>query len=192
VKLLTDLYIFKHIPIGTKPKKILDQLEYFGIIRPLMLNRLIEIRNSVEHEYVSPPELDRCKELVEFVWYFLRSTDVLANRVVNAIEIQSPDENDDYFCLELRTGPSNDWKYEIGGRIRSPFVAPENKGSHFRVELTKKKTWREKAEEMCKCSINPIQEKEIRRHPDDLSFVGAVTGPGDKIRILTERYFSAL
>jgi hypothetical protein len=192
VKTLADLYSFKRIPIREKPDKVLDQLEYFGIIRPLMLNRLIGVRNTVEHEYVSPPQSDKCGEFVEFIWYFLRSTDVLANRIVDSLQIKFPGENDDYFCLELRTGPSNKWRYEIGGAIRSPLVSAEQKANHFRVALTKQQTWLQEAEELRKHGIEPIPERELRRNLDDLNFVGNIVGSGNLLRVITEKFFSVL
>jgi hypothetical protein len=192
LKTLADLYSFKRIPIGDNPDKVLEQLEYFGIIRPLMLSLLIGVRNTVEHEYVSPPQSDRCGDFVEFIWYFLRSTDVLAGRIVDSLQIKFPGENDDYFCLELRTGPYNDWRYQIGGAIRSSLVSVEQKANHFHVTLTKQQTWLQEAEELRKHGIEPIHERELCRNLDDLRFVGNITGPGNLLRVITERFFSVL
>ncbi|MFC7343270.1 hypothetical protein [Saccharopolyspora griseoalba] len=58
-----------------RPPKILARL---GVVQPLMLNTLTDLRNSVEHEDADPPASHRCNELVELVWYFLRTTDSLS------------------------------------------------------------------------------------------------------------------
>jgi hypothetical protein len=41
-----------------------------------MAGQLIELRNAVEHEDQEPPAVPKLKELSEFTWYFLRSTDL--------------------------------------------------------------------------------------------------------------------
>ena len=47
MKLLNRIYRFKKIPIDNKPKKLLELLELFNIIRPLMLIKMIGIRNKI-------------------------------------------------------------------------------------------------------------------------------------------------
>ncbi len=78
VKELKETYQLRELPTGAKPKADLELLEYFGIIRPFMLRRLIDIRNFVEHQDSSPPPTSECLMLADLVWYFLRSTDGLA------------------------------------------------------------------------------------------------------------------
>jgi hypothetical protein len=60
VKALIEIHQLRELPTGTKPKYDLELLEYFGIIRPYMLKRLIDIRNLVEHEDSIPPSTDEC------------------------------------------------------------------------------------------------------------------------------------
>lgn len=78
VKALKEIYQLRELPTGTKPRHDLELLEYFGIIRPFMLKRLIDIRNIVEHQDSSPPPVDECLMYADLIWYFLRSTDGLA------------------------------------------------------------------------------------------------------------------
>jgi len=78
VKELKEIYQLRELPTGAKPKGDLELLEYFGIIRPFMLRRLIDIRNFVEHQDSSPPPASECLMFADLVWYFLRSTDGLA------------------------------------------------------------------------------------------------------------------
>ncbi|NQT25985.1 hypothetical protein HQ585_11560 [candidate division KSB1 bacterium] len=72
---LNMMFKFKNILDDSKPKGLIQQLHFYGFIRPLMLLKLIEIRNLIEHRNEKPPNLDRCSELLEFVWYFLKTTD---------------------------------------------------------------------------------------------------------------------
>lgn len=78
VKALMESYQLRELGTGAKPKHDLELLEHFGIIRPFMLRRLIDIRNIVEHQDSSPPSVDECLMFADLVWYLLRSTDGLA------------------------------------------------------------------------------------------------------------------
>jgi hypothetical protein len=80
VQVLKEAYELGWLSIPNKPKRDLELVAYLGIVRPLMLRRLIEIRNLLEHEDSDPPSSEDCEIFADFVWYFLRSTDVLAHR----------------------------------------------------------------------------------------------------------------
>jgi hypothetical protein len=54
LRLLDETYEFRRIPIGNKPSGNLELLNYLGIAQPKMVQKLIEIRNSVEHEHTDP------------------------------------------------------------------------------------------------------------------------------------------
>ena len=77
LKELKEIYQLRELPTGMRSLKDLELLESFGIIRPFMLMRLIDLRNSVEHEDSIPPPTDECLMFADLVWYFLRSTDGL-------------------------------------------------------------------------------------------------------------------
>src|SRR5258706_16070804 len=82
VRLLDQRYSFRSIPIKDKPSDVLALLEFVGAVRPRMLQKLIEIRNAVEHEDADPPDHETCEVFLEFTWYFLKSTDLITQRVV--------------------------------------------------------------------------------------------------------------
>jgi hypothetical protein len=90
VKELKEIYELRKLPTGVKPKYDLELLEYFGIIRPFMLKRLIDLRDSFEHEDSSPPPTDECLMFADLAWYFLRSTDVLVTSMVFEVEFSKP------------------------------------------------------------------------------------------------------
>lgn len=58
----------------------LKTLERLGLVRPLILRELKEVRDAVEHEDAAHPDVDACRNYVDLVWYFLRSTDIFVSR----------------------------------------------------------------------------------------------------------------
>lgn len=113
LKILNDLYRFKGIPIQDLPKEQLDVMQRFGIVRQLMLGKLYDIRNAVEHEDSPPPSHDSIKELAEFVWYFLRTTDRLARDKGMATKYStwSIEAGDRLFEVEFVT--ENPWELKV-------------------------------------------------------------------------------
>ena len=83
-----DSFNFVEIKGGT-----LEILEQLGIIRPTILRKLMEIRNNIEHNDSPPPNIEKCKELVDILWYFLRSTDTLVQKKCTSIEGTFDDTN---------------------------------------------------------------------------------------------------
>ena len=67
VRQLQAMYDPRSIPIPEKPAGTLELFEYFGVVRPQMLQRLIDLRNRVEHEDEAPPSIDELKIYQEFV-----------------------------------------------------------------------------------------------------------------------------
>ncbi len=60
-------------------KKKLEKLEELGIVKPLLINKLISIRNGIEYDGHTPPSQVECEELIDIVWYFYKSTDRYCN-----------------------------------------------------------------------------------------------------------------
>src|SRR5207247_1310376 len=81
VSTLRQLYDLKRLPLPDRPKEDLALLEYLGLIRPMMLEKLIAIRNAYEHEDAAPPDIAACRDFVDLIWYFLRSTDMWVRHV---------------------------------------------------------------------------------------------------------------
>ncbi|WP_313260480.1 hypothetical protein [Lacrimispora sp.] len=77
LKNIEKVYHFKNIDFENKAKGYLELLEQFDIVRPLIMKELLRIRNEIEHNDALPPNANRCQELVDIVWYFLKSTDSL-------------------------------------------------------------------------------------------------------------------
>lgn len=79
LKFIEYVYGLKKIALDKSPKGYLEYLETFGLVRPFLLKNLMLIRNDIEHNDTQPPDLKRCKELVDIMWYFLKSTDGVLN-----------------------------------------------------------------------------------------------------------------
>jgi hypothetical protein len=183
VKALKEIYHLRELPIGTKPKYDLELLEYFGIIRPYMLKRLIDIRNIVEHQDSAPPPTDECLMFADLVWYFLRSTDGLVKRIVEEL-------------LFVDSGmPISDRAPRTILRFRKPLSEPPGITAYLQpgdVAYEPRRNWiRIEA-----TNIGPqdyyfdgenrfVKEAEpIRMH-----FIGDIKGTTDQMRLIYELYF---
>lgn len=95
LQLIEKLYEFKSIHIEDKPKskETLELLEKYGLVRPTIMKTLMYIRNGIEHRDENPPDKKRCKEFVDIIWYFLKSTDSI-------VHIKRTDANFDYYDFD--------------------------------------------------------------------------------------------
>lgn len=172
VKALMETYSLRDLPIGVKPKYDLELLESFGIIRPFMLRRLIDIRNIVEHQDSSPPPIDDCLMLADLVWYFLRSTDGLARMQVPFLVFRphkgasgGPEQVQLHFPESFSEAP------EISAWLHAPIIANEPIEQWFKIESA-----------------------ELKRHdhPDDfwMSVSGKVCGTEEQMKLIYDLYFT--
>jgi hypothetical protein len=111
LRLLDGIYEFRRIPIVNKPSDNLELLNYLGIVRPKMVQKLVEIRNSIEHEDTDPPNEEACFDFLEFIWYFLRSTDLLVRRLIRSIALNPPEDalERDYYYVGIEFDPKGSW-----------------------------------------------------------------------------------
>src|SRR6516165_6599061 len=92
-KVLRDTYSLDKIPGFPKTSyyKILLDVQ---VILPIMRKHLIDIRNAISHDDTEkPPDLHRCRELAEFTWYYLKSTDHLLSSPIATLDFDSPDDD---------------------------------------------------------------------------------------------------
>lgn len=78
-KLIFKNYPFEKIYFDKKvcKKKKIELLAQYGLVRPYFIHKLVNVRNLIEHEDHLPPKKETCQELLDSVWYFLKSTDDL-------------------------------------------------------------------------------------------------------------------
>ena len=78
---LESCYRFRAIPLENKPKGHYELLERYGVARPFLVRHLLEVRNAIEHQDAPAPDAARCRELLDVVWYYLKSTDAMTREV---------------------------------------------------------------------------------------------------------------
>jgi hypothetical protein len=75
------------------------------------------LRNSIEHQFAKAPTKKRCQELLDFVWYFLRSTDNLLLSPMSGYYIEQV-LDDIYLSISVSLGPDDNWSdIFIGGHF---------------------------------------------------------------------------
>jgi len=190
VRMLNDLYSFRSIPIRDKPSDTLNLLEFVGVLRPLMLQKLIDIRNTVEHEDAAPPDQEACQVFCELTWYFLRSTDRLTRLVVKDLELRPPDEDPNYW-LTLHAGPEYNWVPKLWGWITPNLISDVPK-EHWMASLVGKIETREEAFARFKESgaESSLDEEGRGRNPDDMFISAEIRGPSDALTRLVKIYFA--
>jgi hypothetical protein len=131
---LKEIYQLRDLPTGTKAMKDLELLECLGIIRPLMLRQLINIRNIVEHEVSSPPSTDECLMFADLTWYFLRSTDNLVNSYVEEIYFEPRRMTDRDYPQAVIKFRESFAEPEIRARLKASSFAYEPRVDWLKIE----------------------------------------------------------
>lgn len=110
VSALNSLYGLKKLTHFRRTNSLTLTMADFGIIRPLLLGQILDLRNRIEHQDELPPSDQRCAEWLDVVWYFLKSTDLLLRGGCNAISFDL-DERDQAHpvWLVVVNGPQNNW-----------------------------------------------------------------------------------
>lgn len=126
IKSLNQIYKLKRIPGLKKSDSIVEILKTFNLIQPVMISKIIEVRNRIEHQDKPPPSTRECEELIEFVWYFIKSTDSHIIKVADGFLLEEDQLNlNDGFFLSIETGPIHDWKIKFYGTIPKEFTSNE-------------------------------------------------------------------
>ena len=190
VRLLDEVYNLHSIPIAELPSRSVNILEYFGLIRPIMVRRLTDIRNAVEHEDARPPSRAVCNSFVELVWYFLRSTDPAVRQAIDSFDLNSPETDASgkhMYWIDIETGPRFDWHFKFGCWIRPEWISHTAQDRWLSVGVEESNT-REDWERRC-VKDNPLGGGFA---PSDLYVRGRVLGPDDHLQTIISRYFRLL
>jgi hypothetical protein len=184
---LNTLYGFKSIPLQTKLSGMLEICQRFGILRPLMVDKLQNIRNRVEHQDSPPPSRGECAEFVEFVWYFLRSTDALARMVSDGFVIDPHGGfYDSPYGVTIHTGPKHKWGMNISGWVPGQWITDQPQDGWMLVDC----------EELCQArelrTKKPGAIARLRKNTgDDTWIIGQFLVPNPHGETIIERYFQA-
>jgi hypothetical protein len=131
---ISTTYKIKKTAIYTPKKTIWDILTELEVIKPVMLAKLLEIRNAVEHKFSDAPTQACCVELAEFVYYFLRSTDSIAKRVSDGPILQ--ESYNSSFRIYYNGNPGNEWESAMTAFLPKVLTSIVPKPDYFEVSET--------------------------------------------------------
>lgn len=130
MKSLRTTYCIDALPFdGTK--KVLEKFQHYGLIRPTLIKELIGVRNEIEHEDVLPPNIESCNRYLDYVWYFIKSTDSLLYMQINDIVFTQPDENGQLkFTVKFESG----WRILVRGTVDKGYYASNDSDDSLVIE----------------------------------------------------------
>jgi hypothetical protein len=151
----------------------LKLLEQLGLVRPLLLQYLMEIRNEIEHDDRKPPKLERCFELLDVVWYFLKSTDTLMKQRTSNIEFQpkkvSSDDEESKYWVTIDVDIKRNWKLTARGWIPEEYVSTVNESDYLELMVDEFKNSKE-------------LEGELNKNNTDFYFIGSIVKLPDRLK----------
>jgi hypothetical protein len=163
-KLLNEIYHFEKLP-GMRKKNVYEITVELGIVKPLMKARLAGLRNKLMHNNAAKqPDVAACRELSEFAWYYLRSTDYLLTDTVCAISLELLPRG--RLQIDFRFDP---WSVWLNGWVPREALSDGCSDDYFEVE-----------------SPRPF---EIDRD-GAASVTGHIVGPPDLLPRLVRMYFA--
>ena len=175
LKFIEQVYSLKKIALSDSPKGYLEYLASLGLVRPYMLKQLMLIRNDIEHNDAPPPNIERCRELLDLTWYFLKSTDsFVAWRKNDFILKKLTDEGDEtQYWLNLKINFELDYAIRINGWIPETLLSKEEKQGFTLIKLmafgSKKACWGE-------------SEKHTDKLDNDF-WINGTLKPSEKVRL---------
>jgi hypothetical protein len=156
-----------------------------------MLQKLIDIRNAVEHEDVPPPDLETCKVFAEYTWYFLKSTDRMLQEVASSFELLPSGNDEEYYWLIVEYGPDNQWRPKIRGWIKPEMILKQEKSEWLSLKLEKTES-RKQLTERLKGTPGAVKRNEEGRGKKsvDIFITGELRGPASALANIIRAYFS--
>ena len=146
LKLLSKCYDIKYISRLFGVKGSFDTLSKLSLVRRLMVNKLIELRNNIEHQFSDAPSHERCEEYIEFTWYFLRSTDSWVKEVHSDIYFEHPSIS--HYFIELDLNIENGWNIEFSAWLPIELYSEVKKDKFYELEVEKLEFGREFSERL--------------------------------------------
>jgi len=142
-----SVYNLRSVIEAPKKRPYLEILAELGVVRPSLIQGLLQIRNDVEYNDAVPPDSERCHEFVDIVWYLLRSTDAMLHTARTGLMLTPPDSDpwdSVYWCsLDLEYSPTFD--VTISGWVPCSCASASEKASYLVVQAesfhTKGEKW---------------------------------------------------
>ncbi|MGP9545396.1 hypothetical protein ACT3QR_10390 [Psychrobacter sp. AOP7-B1-25] len=137
LKFIEHVYSLKKIALSDSPKGYLEYLESLGLVRPYMLKQLMLIRNDIEHNDAPPPNIERCQELLDLTWYFLKSTDSFVSLCKHDFILKKLSDSGDEtqywlnFDIDFEQGHTT----MVNGWVPETLLSKEEKQGFMLIEL---------------------------------------------------------
>lgn len=178
---LEKIYELRQIPLSDLPKDPLERLAFFGLIRPMVLRTLIDIRNNIEHSDGRPPGVDRCKEMAEYIWYFLRSTDPLVRLIPDMYVLGTTDSDyPEAHWVEVEMGPEKNWMVQARGWLPDKLVSLSGVEGWCLIEGSMTRAGEQ------------LRPNDRDRNSNDAFINGKVLGPRESLLQFYRHYFSQI
>ncbi len=101
------------------------------------MKQLFLIRNDIEHNDATPPDKPRCTELLDVVWYFLKSTDSLVRIMKTEIDYELFDDKGyaTAYGYNISLDYENLKKVSFSGWFPNEYLSYELKKDFIKVEV---------------------------------------------------------
>jgi hypothetical protein len=111
-------------------------MELLGIIKPIMRKKLDNIRNRLTHiQGAKVPTAEECAEFIEFVWYFLKSTDRLAALPIETVTFDYIGDDARLTDFNAAVQIADDaWNLKISGRFPKAQVSMTSVSGWLQIE----------------------------------------------------------
>lgn len=187
IRNLNDIYQFRRIPYVKKGKSIIEILSQLEIVKPMMIAKLNRIRNTIEHQNKAPPSHEECVELVDFTWYFLRSTDILIQQIPGGV-VYDPTDGlyNTLYSVNFYAAPDKEWLIKVSGWVENHLISSDEKPNSLIIDIQKLRS----AETIFK-ENKELQNYHKNKNLSDISFAGKFIGPPEMLHKFLLHYFRA-
>lgn len=137
IKQIERIYDFKsYFP----SKHILEIYEELGIVKGFVIKNLFELRNNIEHNEVEIDEKERCRNFLDTIWYFLKSTDLLVTSSNVENDFYKDIDNDDIVInIDVNTPKLED--ADIRGTIEKSMISYQEKEDFIQINNVEINPW---------------------------------------------------
>lgn len=132
IKQIERVYNFKSFYPN---KHILEIYKELGIVKGFVIRKLFIIRNDIEHNDLEYQDKEQCHDLLDTVWYFLKSTDnlIYISDICNHI-FEDINRNDIWLDIEFEEP-----KFElvkIRGKVPNELLYEKDNGNSIEITCT--------------------------------------------------------
>lgn len=130
IKQIERIYNFKSYAPN---EHILETYKMLGIVKGFVIKKLFTIRNNIEHNELEYTDKEQCHDLLDTVWYFLKSTDNLVYQADTENTMYSDlDNENEWISINVKEPKIID--AYIKGRISKDLISYDHKSDFFRID----------------------------------------------------------